>query len=60
MKITVLRFLLLLPLVVLSCGCAPKPFDLEKLIVDGFDPQTGEKVLILVDLPRAGLPDNKA
>jgi len=30
----------------------------EQLLVDVFSPQAGEKVLILVDIPKPGLPDN--
>ncbi len=33
-------------------------FDLEKLLVDVFDPQPGEVVTVAVDLPRAGLTDS--
>ncbi len=33
------------------------PFDLEKLIVDVFDPQPGEAVLVMVDLPHGSLDD---
>jgi hypothetical protein len=36
----------------------PSPsFDLEKLIVDVFDPQPGETVLVMVDLPYGGIND---
>ncbi len=36
----------------------PAPsFDLEKLIVDVFDPQPGEAVLVMVDLPHGNLHD---
>ena len=36
----------------------PSPsFDLEKLIVDVFDPQRGETVLVMVDLPHGNLND---
>jgi hypothetical protein len=35
----------------------PSSFDLEKLIIDVFDPQPGEAVLIMVDLPHGGLHD---
>jgi len=33
-------------------------FDLEKLLVDVFDPQPGELVTVVTDLPRAGVDDN--
>ncbi len=33
-------------------------FDLDKLLVDVFDPQPGEVVTVAVDLPRAGLADS--
>ncbi|MGB9299814.1 MAG: hypothetical protein WCD51_04385 [Anaerolineae bacterium] len=35
-------------------------FDLEKLIVDVFAPQPGEKVLVMVDLPHGELTDHGA
>jgi hypothetical protein len=39
----------------------PRPpsssFDLEKLIVDVFDPQPGEKVVVMTDLPHGDLDD---
>ena len=31
---------------------------LEKLIIDVFDPQPGEQVLVMADLPYAGLTDH--
>ncbi len=34
-------------------------FDLIKLLRDVFDPAPGERVLVLVDLPRPGLPDTE-
>ena len=37
-----------------------KKFNLEKLIVDVFNPQPGEKVLVMVDLPHGELQDNPA
>jgi len=37
-----------------------KDFDLEKLIVDVFAPQPGEKVLVMVDLPHGELTDHGA
>src|SRR4030042_1411066 len=33
-------------------------FDLEKLIVDVFAPQAGEKVLVMVDLPHGDFSDH--
>jgi len=38
----------------------PTPLNLEKLLVDVFAPQPGEKVLVMVDLPSDELPDNEA
>lgn len=55
-----LLFQLLFVIFFLS-GCnGKKPFNLEALIEDVFDPQPGEMVVVVVDLPRAGLPDNEA
>lgn len=34
------------------------PFDLHKLLRDVFDPSPGERVLVMVDMPRAGVPDD--
>jgi hypothetical protein len=34
-------------------------FDLEKLLIDVFAPQSGEKVLVMTDLPHGEWPDNK-
>jgi hypothetical protein len=37
---------------------APSPsFDLQKLLIDVFDPQPGEKVLVMMDLPHGALAD---
>jgi hypothetical protein len=36
------------------------PFNLEKLLVDVFDPQATDKVLVLVDIPAGELADNPA
>ena len=59
MKIQVKIILQLLLLILFVSGCTTgKPFNLEQFIVDVFDPQPEESVLIMVDLPRAGLPDN--
>jgi len=33
-------------------------FDVEKLLKDVFDPQPGEKVIVMVDLPHDGISDN--
>ena len=51
-------------------ACAPAPtahlpaqrsgLDLEKLLVDVFDPQRGEKVLVMVDMPHGAITDNEA
>lgn len=35
----------------------PSSFDLQKLIIDVFDPQPGEAVLVMVDLPHGSLHD---
>ncbi len=32
--------------------------DLKKLLIDVFDPQEGETVTVMVDLPTAAVPDN--
>jgi len=34
-------------------------FDLKKLLVDVFDPQEGEKVTVMVDVPREGVVDDE-
>jgi hypothetical protein len=34
-------------------------FDLEKLMIDVFDPQPGEKVLVMTDLPHGDLDDHE-
>ena len=34
-------------------------FDLKKLLVDVFDPQEGEKVTVMVDVPREGVADDE-
>ncbi len=36
----------------------PQAFDLEKLIIDVFDPQPGEVVLVMVDLPHGAWADH--
>jgi hypothetical protein len=36
---------------------SPTPFEVEKLIVDVFAPQPGEKVLVMVDLPEGEIKD---
>jgi aminopeptidase len=38
----------------------PAPFNLEKLLIDVFDPQETDKVLVLVDIPAGDLDDNPA
>lgn len=35
-------------------------FDLKKLLMDVFDPQAGERVTVMVDLPRDGVEDTPA
>jgi hypothetical protein len=37
----------------------PPPFDLEKLLIDVFVPQPGEKVLVMSDLPHGKWTDNE-
>jgi leucyl aminopeptidase (aminopeptidase T) len=37
----------------------PKTFDLDKLLVDVFAPQRGERVLVMTDLPHGELNDNQ-
>ncbi len=34
-------------------------FDLRKLLIDVFEPQEGEKVTVMVDLPREGVADDE-
>jgi hypothetical protein len=57
---------ILLVVVVMLAACAPSDqtleedvsvFDLEKLLVDVFAPQPGEKVLVIVDLPGEEIKD---
>jgi hypothetical protein len=59
-----IRSLAVLLLVASSlAACArqePEGFDLEKLFVDVFAPQAGEKVLFIVDTPSSSLPDYSA
>jgi hypothetical protein len=50
----------LLWILLICSACAQKPFDLEQLIRDVFDPQPGENVLILVDVPHEGSTDHPA
>jgi hypothetical protein len=50
----------LLTIILLFSACSPKPFDLQQLIRDVFDPQPGENVLILVDMPHESLTDHEA
>jgi hypothetical protein len=73
MKVKMSAIMVALPLLLglAACGtpettpteptAAPAPptpsFDLEKLIVDVFDPQPGEAVLVMVDLPQGNLHD---
>jgi len=42
------------------CALNATSFDLEKLLKDVFDPQPGDMVLVMVDLPSAEVPDNVA
>jgi hypothetical protein len=37
----------------------PPPSDLEKLLIDVFAPQPGEKVLVMIDLPHGKWTDNE-
>lgn len=36
------------------------PFDLERFLIDVFDPVAGEKVAVLVDVPTPSCPDHEA
>ena len=38
----------------------PRPFDLEKFLVDVFAPVAGERAVVIVDRPTATVPDNPA
>lgn len=52
--------LLLLIFLLTACSAPvlqPSGFNLEKLLIDVFDPQPGEKVLVIVDHPHGGLAD---
>jgi len=44
-----------------ACGILPQraqTFDFEKLVVDVFAPQPGEKILVMIDVPHGGLANN--
>ena len=41
------------------CSHEPRELDLEKLFMDVFAPQSGDKVLFLVDLPNNRFPDHQ-
>lgn len=57
-KITIRLLLLLICLGISAClNGAETHTGLEKLIVDVFNPQPGEQVLVMVDLPHEGLAD---
>jgi hypothetical protein len=72
-KVITLLALLVTLLVLAACGAptptptpapptpSPRPpsssFDLDKLIIDVFDPQPGEKVVVITDLPHGELTD---
>jgi hypothetical protein len=61
---TTLVILMLALLTQVACSSFPQTsssdsFNLEKLIVDVFDPQPGEKVLVMVDLPHGSYHDNQ-
>ncbi|MFX0145634.1 MAG: DUF4396 domain-containing protein [Candidatus Hodarchaeota archaeon] len=54
-------FILSITLGLTACGILPQraqTFDFEKLIVDVFAPQPGEKVLVMIDLPHGELSNN--
>ena len=58
-KITIGVLLLFVCLGINACNEKAKTHSsLEKLIIDVFDPQPGEQVLVMVDLPDAGLSDH--
>ncbi len=53
---------ILLVAVLSACGqsdqAPPALTQQEQLLVDVFSPQPGEKVLVITDVPKAGIPDN--
>lgn len=60
MKKNMFITLLAAGLLVISCRQEQQSYTgLEKLIVDVFDPQPGEKVLIMTDLPHGDLTDHQ-
>jgi hypothetical protein len=54
----VLVTVLALPSCTQSDEAMPALSRQEQLLVDVFSPQAGEKVLVVVDVPRTGIPDN--
>ena len=63
MRSRVYKYLLLLFIAIglTACGIMPQraqTFDFEKLIVDVFAPQPGEKILVMIDLPHGELVNN--
>ncbi len=65
MRIKIFAMLVVLSLLAGSVGCrtltpSSASFDLEKLLTDVFAPQSGEKVLVMTDLPRGKLKDHEA
>lgn len=64
MKRKLLRYVLWITFVagLIACGGSTEPqaaaFDLESLIVNVFDPQPGEKILVMVDVPQGVAGDN--
>lgn len=65
MKLRTPTLLVVLAMLValVACGTPAPPsssFDLEKLILDVFDPQPGEKVLVMTDLPHGDADDYAA
>ncbi len=58
-KITIGLLLLFICFGIVACNEKAETHSrLEKLIIDVFDPQPGEQVLVMVDLPHAGLSDH--
>jgi hypothetical protein len=48
-------------LILVACAeLSREPFDPGKLVIDVFDPQPGEKILLMVDIPHDGLINNHA
>ncbi|NIM96465.1 MAG: hypothetical protein GTO18_22420 [Anaerolineales bacterium] len=59
-KLLLVTYLIMLGILASQCGPTPTQpsTELENLLVDVFEPQPGEKVLVMYDLPHDGLSDN--